>query len=448
MLFQKTNSHAPNILSDRWEKFRYHPLQAKAFHSKARFINLACGRRSGKTELARRKLVIACAEKKPWRRPQYFYALPTYEQAEKVAWGEILQLIPKPWIKSQNIMKMRIETIFGSIIYIVGMDKPQRIEGLAYDGGIIDESCDQKPGSYDLSVRPALSDRKGWCWRIGVPKRSGVGSAEFREVFEKGLKHNDLDMASYAWPSSDVLPSEEIAAAKRELDPKDFREQYEASWEQAGGLVFYTFDKNIHVTEDIKYWPHLPLYIGMDFNVDPMCWVVGHVIENYSFNNNQKSLIIFDEVVIRDTNTPEALDALYSRYSNHSERIYFYGDAASRQRKTSASLSDYLHICNSNKFGKKKIFIPKSNPPIADRFSATNCLLMNEAKEIKLFIHPRCKWLIHDLSYRAYKEGTCIPNDIGDIGHITDALGYLIWSEFPLRINKIEPNRVAIQSFK
>src|SRR3990172_5005399 len=180
-----TITNPQEYLPKAWLQLRYHEKQSQLWRTSQRFIAVAAGRGSGKTELARRRIIRYLAVAKSWQRPLYFYALPTYKQAKRVAWRPLLDLIPKVWIKGQpHETDMRIETIFGSILYVVGLDKPQRIEGDQWDGGIVDESCDQKPGHFERSILPALSHRNGWCWRIGVPKRAGVGASNFKTFFQ------------------------------------------------------------------------------------------------------------------------------------------------------------------------------------------------------------------------------------------------------------------------
>jgi len=445
-------------LPSEWKKLDYHPKQYEAYHGGKRFVNLFCGRRSGKTEVARRKIINALMIRRPWKKPLYFYALPTFAQAKKVAWGPLLDLIPKEWIDPKNggfanIMDMHIRTMFGSELYVVGMDQPQRIEGLGYDGCVIDEACDHKPGSFALTVRPALADRTGWCWRIGVPKRNGIGSRECKEWFDMGLSGEFPNIKSYSWPSADILTAEEIEDARKTTDPKDFNEQYNASWEQAGGVIFYTFDRKRHVNEGIcQYRPHLPLYIGMDFNIDPMSWVIGQVIPDHPSCPHDKVLVILDELFIRNTSTPEALNTLYKKWGHHKERIYFCGDAASHQRRTSASsavVTDYVHIVNfrSENWQDKKVIIPKKNPGLADRFAVCNAVMLNADGDVRFYVHPQCKRLINDLDYRSYKENTSEPNDTKDQGHVSDAMGYLMYNQFPPRIGgKITPS-ISVQRF-
>lgn len=412
-------------LTPAWTNLRYHEQQSKLWRSPARFKAVAAGRGSGKTELARRYLVRQLPIVKPWADPLYFLALPTYNQAKRIAWDKVKALIPRHWITSNGIheSELSITTVFGSTLFLIGMDKPQRLEGNQYDGGIIDESSDQKPKSFDLSVRPALTHRKGFCWRIGVPKRAGVGAAEFKEFF---FKEQD-DKESYAWPSEDILSPEECAAARESMDEKDYNEQFRASWETLSGLVFYSFSDVLNVSPKVQYYSNLPILIGSDFNVDPMAWVLCQAVHN--------ELHVFDEVFLRNTNTQAALDYVHNKYGGHAAGFRFFGDSAGRHRHSSASTSDYMQIKGDERFVDSRVNYPLSNPVVMDRFAACNAMFCNANKTRRCFVHPRCKNLIKDLMHRSFKPGETEPDDSApDTGHITDALGYLIYMVYPFRI--------------
>lgn len=426
------------MLTDAWTPLRYHEAQSRAWRTTNRFVALACGRGSGKTELARRRVIRYLPVKKDWPDPLYFYALPTVSQAKRVAWDKLLQLIPPSWIAGNpHVSEMYIETIFGSKLYVVGMDKPERLEGVQWDGGIIDESSDVRPGAFNRSVVPALEHKNAWCWRIGVPKRYGIGAAEYKEFFDKGLSDPGADTLSLSWPSEDILTPQQIKWAMENLDPADFDEQYRANWQSTGGTIFYNFE-DANIDGSIGYMPNMPLVVGSDFNVDPMSWVVGH-----RFNNE---LHIFDEIFLRNTNTPKTLDNLHERYGQH-ESWEFYGDASGAARKTSAAKSDYLHIKGDERFKGASLYYPKKNPFIADRFAACNALFLSAAGKRRVKIHPRCVNLIKDLKYRAYKEGTREPDDHHDLGHMSDAFGYIVSRRFPLKINPhSKPNVSVVRS--
>lgn len=179
----------PVNLPRSWYRFKPHGKQYAAWRSKSRFVVLCCGRFSGKTAMARRRIVSYLPVKKPWPDPRYFYALPTYGQAKKVAWDQILSLVPKHWLKrTPSDSSMIIETIFGSKLYVLGLDKPARIEGPEWDGCVIDESSDQRPGTFDRSVRPALATRQGWCFVPGTLVQMADGSQRPIE----GIRCEDL----------------------------------------------------------------------------------------------------------------------------------------------------------------------------------------------------------------------------------------------------------------
>lgn len=413
-----------------WTKLRYHAVQFKLWTSTKRFRVVPAGRGSGKTELAKRYLVRHLPVAKPWGDPRYFYAAPTEKQAKRIAWNSLLRLVPKKWVQSINRSELFIETIFGSTLNIVGLDKPQRVEGVQWDGGIMDESSDIKPGTFDLNILPALTHRDGWCWRIGVPKRYGVGAAEYRAFYEEAISGKNPDMEGFTWPSKDILPEKALAFAKAHMDIIDYQEQFDAMFKNAAGGVFHAFDEEYNV-RPCKYDPYLPLIVGSDFNVDPMAWVIcqrkgvdGGILE------------VIDELFLRDANTPRTLEELKRRYETHTAGWEFYGDATGRARKTSAAFTDYLLILNHEFFKQRgrTLHYLHSNPPKADRFAATNALICNAEQTRRCFVDPSCKNLVKDLKYRTYKPGTREPEDGGDVGHITDALGYVIYKLFPIRV--------------
>lgn len=370
--------------------------------------------------------------KKAWGNPMYFYGAPTYGQAKRIAWDPIVRLIPKEWIESISASELLIRTVFGSELHIVGLDKPQRVEGNQWDGCVLDESCDLKPKTFDLSILPALTWRNGWCWRIGVPKRFGIGAVEFHEFYDAACRGDVPDAEGFTWPSSDIVPKASLDYARSVMDERDFNEQFNASWQTAGGGVFHAFDKDRNV-RPVAYDPHKTILVGSDFNVDPMAWVLCHRRANV--------IEVFDELWLRNTNTQATLRILAERYPDHQGGWEFYGDATGRARKTSATSSDIQQISNYPQFLRqgRTILYLYSNPLVGDRFAATNARICSADGQRNLFVDPRCKHLIFDLQSRVYKPGTREVNDVGDIGHITDAMGYIVYKLFPIRI-KVEVN--------
>lgn len=417
------------MLTEAWKPLRPHKQQSAATRTKKRFVVIQAGRGSGKTDISRRRDVRMLAVNKPWPDPMYFYALPTREWAKRVAWEKLQALVPTHWHRRHNPVShsdLTIKTRFGSTLWLLGMDRPERAEGVQWDGGVIDERADQKPTVWNAFM-PAFSERNAWCWQIGVCKRSGVGAPSFNKIFDYAASGVDPEWEAYHWKSSTVLSADELASARKSFSEEDFRELYEASRESMGGTVFHAFDKHLNVDGNFHYDPDLPLIIGSDFNVDPMSWVMCQEVGD--------ELLVHDEIWERHTHTQATLDELWNRYK-HSQPVswIFHGDAASQNRNTATATTDYLIIAQDERFKPRRVLYPAANPPVVDRFASCNAMFCNAAGQRRVRIHPRCKHLIEDLEARSYKQGTRIPNDKGDVSHMSDALGYVIHIRHPLEL--------------
>lgn len=158
-------------LTPRWTELRPHPEQIRLVNSRARFKTVPAGRRSGKTELAKRHLVRSAFIPTGFFPSRFFAAAPTRDQAKRIWWDDLKAMVPLDMrSRAPSESELTIFTNMGSEIVVVGMDKPERIEGSPWDGGVLDEYGNMKEKAWGENVRPALSDRKGWCWFIGVPE--------------------------------------------------------------------------------------------------------------------------------------------------------------------------------------------------------------------------------------------------------------------------------------
>ena len=155
-------SEAPSVLTPRWYPLRPHPEQMRLLKSNARFRVVPAGRRSGKTERSKRFLIRKALEPTPWADPRFFAAAPTFTQAKSIYWQDLKAMIPRYLLaKSPNETQLTIYLINGAQITVVGMDKPERMEGRPWNGGILDEYANMKAHAWPENVRPALSDRNG-----------------------------------------------------------------------------------------------------------------------------------------------------------------------------------------------------------------------------------------------------------------------------------------------
>ena len=231
-------------LTRRWSPLRPHALQAAYWASMHRFNVVSAGRRSGKTELAKRKLVKRALRGTAFDNPRFFAGAPTRDQVKKIYWADLKALVPS-WALARDPYEgdLIIPLINGAEIHAVGMDKPARIEGQPWDGGILDEYGNMKEGAWGENVRPALADRSGWCDFIGVPEGMNhyydIAQAAEQQYAELGEKS---DWQAFTWPSASVLPPSEIEAARRDLHPQVFAQEYEGSWVNWSGTAFFLLE--------------------------------------------------------------------------------------------------------------------------------------------------------------------------------------------------------------
>jgi hypothetical protein len=134
-------------------------MQRAFYESRRRFNVVPAGRRSGKTEIAKRRLVKRAVKGSRYDRPRYFYGAPTYGQVKRIAWDDLKRMVPRaamrgngptPWSESE----LTIPLWHGGELFLVGMDKPARIEGAPVDGGVLDEYGNMKPQAWGENVRP------------------------------------------------------------------------------------------------------------------------------------------------------------------------------------------------------------------------------------------------------------------------------------------------------
>ncbi|MBI5588335.1 MAG: hypothetical protein HY889_08230 [Deltaproteobacteria bacterium] len=389
-----------------------------------RFAVVPAGRRSGKTELAKRKLVVSMSIKKTWEDPRYFAAAPTRDQAKRIFWKDLKGFIPGKWIRKVYETDLCIQTVYGSELWVIGLDKPQRIEGTPWDGGVLDEYANMRPCAWTGNIRPALSDRRGWCWFIGVPE----GLNHYKDLVDYATSGADPDWGVYSWHSSEILPEDEIEAARKVLDPKTFRQEYEASFEGGSARAYYAYDPLRHEDGTVALDPNSALIVCCDFNVDPCVWEFAQT--------DGKSVWVVDELALRNTNTVEMGRAALERYGGHKSGVIVYGDSAGMNRST-AGKSDYALLSD---LGFKDQRIKKSNPPVRDRVNAVNAMLINTKNEVRLRHHPRCSFLRKDFEKVEWREnGAEIDKTSPDRTHAADSLGYFIECEFQLRIKKSDP---------
>jgi len=184
-----------------------------------------CHRRFGKTVWAINHILRAAlmCEK---NNPRLAYMAPTYRQAKNVAWDYIKEYAGKiPGVRFHET-ELRCDLPTGARISLLGAENPDSLRGIYLDGCVMDEVADMPENVFPEVLRPALSDRKGFCIFLGTPK----GHNAFYEKYEEAVANDDWLAAVYKASETGILDQEELDAAKVMMSSDQYAQEFECSW--------------------------------------------------------------------------------------------------------------------------------------------------------------------------------------------------------------------------
>ncbi len=310
-----------------------------------------------------------------------------------------------------------------------------------------------KPEAWTEVLRPALADRKGRALFTGTPQAFN----HFHELYERG-RREEKDWGSWHFKTLDALAhcetcaravsrdeetgdwmcetcgvitpighieQAEIEAARRDLDERTFRQEFEASFESLSGRIYYAFDRE-HNVRDVAFEPQATAYVSFDFNVDPATAVIGF--------RNGEYVSIWREVFLKHRGG-EATEASSRRVkellrdAGHKGSVRLYGDATGKSAKTTGP-SD--HVVIREAFPGAEWCIPHEQPHTKDRYSAVNSRCCTATGVRRLTVDPSCTKLIADLEQVIFDEhGVEDQKSNPMLTHVSAALGYWLVRDFP-----------------
>jgi hypothetical protein len=230
------------------------PWQQEVFKDPTRFKVVAAGRRCGKSRLAATTLLI-----EGLKCPQgsaVLYVSPTMGQSRQIIWDLLLDL-GREVIQSSHVNNLDITLINGARIYVRGADRPDTLRGVSLTYAVLDEVADIKPEAWEQVIRASLSDKKGRALFIGTPK----GRNWFYDTFKLGESEEATDWKSWHFTTADnpLIDQTEIESAKKTLSSFAFKQEYMASFTNAGSDIFK--EEWIKYGEEPQYGSY---YIAVD----------------------------------------------------------------------------------------------------------------------------------------------------------------------------------------
>lgn len=383
---------------------------------------LCCGRRFGKSQLGKVEVIKRAFEYDgPYDTispPVVLVGMPNLPMAKRVFFRPLVALLERhPLVAGVN----RSECI----IHLKG-DRPDilflglnagygdRVRGLRIWGFVGDEIQAVSRGILDEVIMPAMADTPGsWALLTGTPKGK---QNHLYDLTQRSLTQPDWDYFHYHTSDNPFVARDEIARARSVLDPRTYRQEYEASFEDFTGKIFSELGDR-HIVDVIPD-SFDRVYLGVDWgDVNPALVVIGLKGDRY---------FVVDEWINRTGQpvTQDVVDREALRLCTHWGLHRGYADPSRP--------SSILHMRRLEPAGLKRMI--KGFNRIDEGLAAINSLFFQD----RLFIWSKLRHFREcaESYHRATDEDGTVLNTIedGQDDHVLDAARYVLST---IEVNKI-----------
>ena len=206
-------------------------------------------------------------------RPRVAFIAPTFTQAKRIAWDYVkyyASVIPGV---SFNETELRVDFPNSGRLMLLSAENPDSLRGIYLDLCVFDEFGMQNPRVWGEVVRPALSDREGAAVFLGTP----AGHNHFFDLLEQAK--SEEENGSDQWyhkvvkaSESNLVKAEELEAARDQMTPEQYEQEYECSFTAAIVGAYYAkllvdADDSGRVTR-VPYDPAYPVHTAWDLGIN------------------------------------------------------------------------------------------------------------------------------------------------------------------------------------
>jgi len=255
-------------------KIPYRPreLQAEMHNNLKRWNVLVMHRRFGKTVFAVNhmiKHVLTC----PLPRPRVALIAPTFTQAKRISWDYVKHYAGVIPGVTFNETELRADFPNNGRIMLLSGENPDALRGIYLDLCVFDEYGMQNPRVWGEVVRPALSDREGAAIFLGTP----AGHNHFFDILQQAKEQEEEGSDQWYWKiakasETKVVKELELDAAKMQMTPEQYDQEYECSFTAAiigayYGKLLAALDDENRITR-VPYDPALPVHTAWDLGIN------------------------------------------------------------------------------------------------------------------------------------------------------------------------------------
>ena len=274
-----------------------------------RFKILVIHRRGGKSMTAINEQI----RKTQLKKGIYYYLLPTYAQAKKVIWDELVKNhVPMALVDKLNASELCIYWKNGSIQRFVGCEDIDKLRGINPIDVVFDEFSEMNPDVWTAIIQPVLQENGGSATFCFTPK--GKNHAFNLLCFAKDNPETWYTAVLSVDDTNGLSPSA-IAEAKRSTPEAIFRQEYYCDFLENAGAFFRRIKENVYKADDVPDPTHF-YQLGIDL-AKYNDWTVITPIDLYNFHVKKQER--FNQV---DWNFQKAIiESSALRYNNAKIKI-------------------------------------------------------------------------------------------------------------------------------
>ena len=199
-------------------------------NSQKRWIVDVAHRRAGKSVAQCNQLLRAALQNsRAFPPPKYAYIGPSFSQTKDLIWNYFKQFAGV--IPGTRFLETELTVVLptGARIGLYGGAQAyERVRGLYLDGAVLDEFPLLHPDCFDVVVRPALADYRGWAVVSGTP----AGRDHFFLLYEFARRHPETwDTFVIPVTETTALHPDEIAEMRAGMTPNQFARELLCSFD-------------------------------------------------------------------------------------------------------------------------------------------------------------------------------------------------------------------------
>lgn len=262
-----------------FDGYKPHSKQRELHASKARFLVVCAGRRSGKSYAIAREFVrrvmedLRASEERgeEWKKPRrlgedttprlhYWIVAPTYalctavlREIFKILGGDGGDMIIK-WDKGNKRFWIR----GGALVELKSAEYPKRLVSVGLDGLLVDEAARIKPEVWRENLSATMGDKTGWGLFISTPLGLNWFYDELWQLTDQttdpSKRSEEYQGFHFTTADNEAMPHlvEEARKAKRDLPRANYMRNYEASFFAFEGKIYEDFqDTDVHLVDRV-----------------------------------------------------------------------------------------------------------------------------------------------------------------------------------------------------